>query len=352
MSHSDLHRPSRRRALAALAAACALPPAFAAAPSGLIRPRRLRRGDLVGLIAPGGAMEDAGLQKCVANLESLGLRVKPAANLRAQNGMYAGTVGQRLADLHAMVADPEVSAIWAARGGQGCIALLPLIDYALVRANPKILVGYSDITALHLAWRRQANLVSFHGPVAWSTFTPYSVEHLQRTLMEPLPYTIRMAAENAAKAIAGATQFEARAVNHGIVEGPLVGGNLSLVSALAGTPYAADFRGALGFIEEIEEAPHRVARMMAQLAMGERGEGLAACAGLMLGVLDQCEGKPGYVGPALRPTLDELMAPLPMPSVAGYSFGHIAHQFTLPVGVRARLDTYNQTLTLLEGGVV
>lgn len=326
-------------------------PALAfAAQKPLTRPPRLKRGDLVGLIAPGGAMEDPGIQKCVANLESLGLRVKMGANLRAQNGMYAGTTQQRLADVHAMLADREVSAIWAARGGQGCIALLPLIDYALVRANPKILVGYSDITALHLAWRRQADMVSFHGPVAWSSFTPYSVSHLQRTLMEPEPYTIRMADENAVRALT-APQFEARAVHHGIVEGPLVGGNLSLVSALAGTPYGADFAGALAFIEEIDEPPHRVARMLAQLVQGEGSHGLAAGAGLMLGVLDKCDGKADYPGPGLRATLDELMNPLPLPSVAGYSFGHIANQFTLPVGVRARLDTYNQTLTLLEAGV-
>ncbi|HEY5800242.1 MAG TPA: LD-carboxypeptidase, partial [Burkholderiaceae bacterium] len=234
-----------------------------ASPSALIKPPRLKQGDLVGLIAPGGNMDDDGLQKCVRNLESIGMRVKLGKHVRAQHGAYAGTVAQRREDLQGMFEDREVNAIWAARGGQGCIALLPLLDYAAIRANAKILIGYSDITALHLALYRKAGLITFHGPVASSTFSPYSVLHMQNVLMAPQPeYTISMADENQLKALT-APQFEARAFHHGIVEGRLTGGNLSLVSALAGTPYAARFAGHIAFLEEIDEAPHRIDRMLA-----------------------------------------------------------------------------------------
>jgi muramoyltetrapeptide carboxypeptidase len=153
-------------------------PAIAAAqrarPLPLVKPPRLRAGSLVGLIAPGGVLDDRIIQKCVQNLESLGFKVKPGNNLRATWGGYAGTVRQRLDDLHAMFADREVQAVWTARGGSGCSGLLPAIDYPLIRRHPKILIGYSDITALHLALYRHAGLVTFHGPVAWSTPTSAS----------------------------------------------------------------------------------------------------------------------------------------------------------------------------------
>ena len=163
-----------RRGFGALAAAALSTPGLAAAASKrtaqrLINPPRLRPGDLVGLIAPGGYASDRVIEKSVRNIEALGLRVKVGAYLRALHGNYAGSVQQRLADLHAMYADPEVKMIWPVRGGSGCISLLAGLDYALIRRNPKILLGYSDITALHLAIHKRAGLVGFHGPVASST---------------------------------------------------------------------------------------------------------------------------------------------------------------------------------------
>ena len=138
-------------AIAASIASSVSTNATAAVPKRLIKPPRLRSGDLVGLIAPGGVVDDALIEKCVKNLESFGMRVKVSANIRAARGGYAGTIAQRVDDLHAMFLDREVKAIWAARGGSGCIHLLPKINYPLIRNHPKILIGYSDITALLLA---------------------------------------------------------------------------------------------------------------------------------------------------------------------------------------------------------
>jgi len=169
---------SRRRFGALLASSLALPALAAASlpPSmtPLIKPPRLRKGDVIGLVAPGGYTSDASIDKAVRHIESLGFRVKQGAWLREVWGNYGGTVAARIADLHAMFRDPEVKAIWAIRGGSGCISLLKHLDYRLIRSHPKILLGYSDITALHLAVKRHAGLVTFHGPVATSTPSSYS----------------------------------------------------------------------------------------------------------------------------------------------------------------------------------
>lgn len=323
--------------------------AVASRTQSLIKPSRLRSGDLVGLIAPGGVVDDALIEKCVKNLESFGMRVKVSANIRAARGGYAGTVAQRVDDLHSMFLDREVKAIWTARGGSGCIHLLPKINYPLIRNHPKILVGYSDITALLLAIYRHAGLVTFHGPVASSAFSDYSVVHLKAVLMEPQPrFDINMSAQNAEKALQE-PQFARRTIREGVATGRLLGGNLSVLSALIGTPYAAELKGAMLFLEEIGEAPYRVDRMLAQLS---QSGGLKNTVGAMLGVFQKAVATDGEASLTLSEVLDDHFAQLKTPSVYGFSFGHIAQQFTIPIGVRARLDTANATLTLLESAVL
>lgn len=321
----------------------------AVAPKRLIKPPRLRSGDLVGLIAPGGVVDDALIEKCVRNLEAFGMRVKISANIRAARGGYAGTVAQRVDDLHAMFLDREVKAVWPARGGSGAIQLLPKLDYSLIRNHPKILVGYSDITALLLAIYRHAGIITFHGPVASSTFSDYSTAHLKAVLMAPQShFEINMSAQNAEKALQE-PQFVQRTIREGVATGRLVGGNLSVLSALVGTPYAAKLSGALLFLEEIGEAPYRVDRMLTQLS---QSDGLKNIAGTVLGVFQKSMATDGEASLTLAEVLDDHFAHLKTPSVYGFSFGHIAQQFTIPVGVRARLDTANATLTLLESAVL
>lgn len=322
----------------------------------LIKPAMLKQGDLVALIAPSGVLDDATLEKAVKNLESYGFNVKLSDNIRAVHGGYAGSVTQRLADLHDMFLDKDVKAIWAARGGSGCTALLPGIRYDLIRRNPKILVGYSDITALHLAIYRHAGLITFHGPVAPSSPTDYAVTQMQAVLMSPRPQTeINMSVENERKAVAQ-PEFSLRTLRHGIAEGRLTGGNLSVLAALIGTPYAAEIENHLVFLEDVREPPYRIDRMLTQLqqSVGGRGEGdgLKRAAGIMLGVFSKSRAPDGDASLTLSEVLDDQFGALPIPAVYGYSFGHIPHQFTIPIGVRARLDTASQTLTLLEPAVV
>ena len=354
MSSLSVNRRRFGGMLAAAVGAASAPALAAAAPQPrmhtypLIKPARLRQGDLVALVAPAGLLDEDEIAKAIGNMESLGLRVSLGTHIRAVNGNYAGTVQQRLDDLHAAFRDPQVKAVWAIRGGSGCISLLAHIDYALIRANPKILIGYSDITALHLAIHRHTGLVTFHGPVASSTFSDYTVTHLQAVLMQPQEqYTIPMALENHRRALTH-PNFTIRTVHGGQATGRLTGGNLCMVSALAGTPYAAEFEHRILFLEEINEAPYRVDRMLYQLDLAGH---LSSAAALMLGVLMHCEAEDGGSSLILDQTLDQHLLPLTVPAVTGYSFGHIRDQFTLPIGILAALDAERQTVTLLETAV-
>ncbi len=344
---------SRRRfgaGAAALVAAASFPALARAAPSRpLLKPPRLKRGDVAALVAPGGHLEDAEIERSVRNLESLGLTVKLGANVRLARGNYAGTPLQQAQDLHAMFADREVKAIWAGRGGSGGAQVLPHVDWGLVRANPKILCGYSDVTALHLAMQRRAGVVSFHAPQAISTWSDFSREHLVAAIMEPRTgRAMAGAAENRAKA-AKQPEFAERVVREGVAEGPLTGGNLSVLSALAGTPYGARMKGRVVFLEDIGEAPYRINRMLTHLTLS--GD-LPSAAGLMLGVFVKCHPPKDEASLSLEETLVDRAWPLGIPSAMGMSFGHIAHQFTLPMGIRARFDAGERTLTLLEAAVV
>jgi muramoyltetrapeptide carboxypeptidase len=316
----------------------------------VIKPPQLKRGDLIGLVAPSGATNAAFVQQRVKNLESLGFRVRVSANILATRGNTAGSVAERVSDLHTMFADREVNAIWAVRGGSGASQLLPALDYRLIRRNPKIFVGYSDITALHLAILRYANLVTFHGPVASAAFTDYAATQLDAVLMNPRPETTLYMSSGNLREAEKSDEFKLRVLTPGVAEGPLIGGNLSVLSAMIGTPYAPDWKGAILFLEEIREAPYRIDRMLTQL---KQSRSFNDAAGIALGVfrrsVSNAEGEPTLT---LEQTLEDHFAKLRVPALYGCSFGHIADNLTLPLGIRARLDTSAQTITLLEPAVV
>ncbi len=355
----------RRRWLAslplAIGAATLAPNASAAvkAPAArrLIKPAQLKRGDLVGVTAPSGSTNAAYLEQRVKHLEASGFKVKVSKNILAVRGNTAGTVAERVADLHEMFSDRDVRAVWALRGGSGASQLLPSIDYALIRRNPKIFIGFSDITALHLAILKHAGLVTFHGPTALSpTSSDYSTTQWEALLMHPRAQTtIYMSEANRVEA-EKSNEFRLRTLAPGVAEGQLIGGNLSVLSALIGTPYAPNWRGALLFLEEIREAPYRIDRMLTQLAQSRP---FNEAAGVMLGVFRRSVDSPSTTTTpdteprlTLQMAIDDHFTKLRVPAVYGFSFGHITQNATLPLGIRARLDTEAQTLTLLEAAVI
>ena len=313
-----------------------------------IKPPALKRGDLVALFNPSGFADDALIQRATVNLETLGFRVMHAAHLRASRGNTAGTIGQRLTDLHTLFGNREVRALWAARGGSGTAQLLPYIDYGLVARNPKVVIGYSDLTSLLLALYAKSGLVTFHGPVASSGFTPFTVSQIETVLIEGRATHVMSTADEHAKRAVNEPHFLQRVLNSGSAEGTLLGGNLSVLTSMVGTPYLPDTGNALLFLEEISEAPYRIDRMLTQL---EQSGMLTNTRGAMLGVFVKCEPAAGDESLVLSQALTDHFSARPIPSAYGLSFGHIASQWLLPIGVRARFDADARTVTLLESAV-
>jgi muramoyltetrapeptide carboxypeptidase len=351
-----------RRTLLALAAAlpaCAsvrnLPNITQTAPQvledlPLLKPPRLRAGDAVALLAPSGFLSEESITGGMANLTALGLKPRLMPNARARWGSNAGSPEERAADLQAAFADNEIRAIWPVRGGSGCARVLPFLDYARIRRSPKVVVGYSDITSLHLGLMRRAGLVTFHGPVANSTFTDYTVSGLRRVLFEgsaEVSYP-RSPAHDARAARESA--FAVRSLNpaHTVAEGGLVGGNLSVYASLLGTPFAPQVRDALLFLEDIGEAPYRVDRLLTQALQANHA---APIIGAALGVFQRAMPTDDEPTLSLNEVLDSHFARTKIAAGYGFSFGHVTDQMTLPYGVRARIDTRSATLTLLEAGV-
>ena len=303
------------------------------------------------MVAPSAAPnEPERIRFAIDTIESLGFKVKPGAHLYDRDGYLAGSDAARAADLNAMFADDGVDAIWCVRGGYGASRILPALDYALMQRKPKALIGYSDITALHVAIHRHAGLVTFHGPVAFRAFTPYSLGELKRVLWTG-ETPVRLGGPPPFERAEGRVDWENRVATlvPGRARGRLLGGNLCLMSHLCGTPYFPDLRGAILFLEDVEEAYYRIDRMLTQLWLSGA---LAGVAGVAFGKFTNCNSSPFFL--QNRP-LDDILAErcraLGVPAVSGIMVGHIEDQTTLPVGCLAELDADAGTLTLLEPGV-
>lgn len=343
---------SRRTALAGLgsaAAALALPISVAAARRGTVKPPRLRPGDTVGLVEPAGFTDDAfDLATVIETVRAMGLVPKPAPHLAQRYGYLAGEDKARAADLNAMYRDRQVRAVFAVRGGWGCARILPHLDFAAIRANPKLLVGFSDITALHLAFAARAGFTTVHGPnaasswgkLSWDSFRALAFDGATPTYANPEASEDRLVQR----------QWRTRVIRPGKARGRLLGGNLTVLAALVGTPYLPDFSGAILFLEDVDEAPYRIDRMLTQLALAGI---LGRVAGVVFGQCTDCRASgASYGGFTVNEVLQQHLEPLGVPVFQGALFGHVANQFSLPVGCEAEIDADAGTIRIPEPAVV
>lgn len=304
-----------------------------------IRPPALVPGDAVAVVAPASPAGEEAALRGMAALAAMGLRPRPGAHLGLRRGYLAGTDRERAADLLAAWADPEVKAVFCLRGGYGSLRLLPLLNYGLPARRPKLLVGYSDVTALLLAVHRCAGLVTVHGPMVASDLgrdcDPLTRSWLARMLFTPAPLG----------PLPPPPGGEAVTIRPGRAAGELVGGNLSLVTATLGTPYELDTAGRILFLEEVGEEPYRLDRLLTQLRLAGK---LAAAAGVAIGRLGDWPAGPEGAGGPVRGVLEDVLGDLGVPVVAGMPWGHAGINLALPLGVRAELDAAAGTLTLLE----
>ena len=332
-----------------LAATCgALVAAKAPAPASVGKPPRLRPGDTVGLIEPAGFTDDLfDLDLVKETIVAMGLKPRLGKHLAERRGYLAGTDADRATDVNAMFADPDVRAVFAVRGGWGCARILPLLDFATIRANPKLLVGFSDITALHLAFAARAGFPTIHGPNAasswprfsWDAFRAIAFDGATPTLVNPVGHEDRLVQRSG----------RIRTFRGGKATGRLLGGNLTVLAALVGTPWLPDLDGAILFLEDVGEAPYRIDRMLTQLSLAGL---LGKVAGVVFGQCMNCAAsEPSYGGYTLSEVLQQHFQPLGVPAFQGASIGHIASQFSLPVGVRAEIEADIGSIRLLEPAV-
>ena len=313
-----------------------------------IKPKRLKAGDTVAVIAPSSSASAEAFDHALANVAMLGLKAKVGKFARGSNDFLSGTDTERLSDLHWAFGDTEVNGVWCVRGGSGAPRLLPDINYALIKKNPKVFIGFSDITALHVAISQQTGLVTFHGPVASSELSEYPKTNLVNTVMAPTAnYKIQPSEFNLAQSSA---LFRPNVITPGVARGRLIGGNLSLLAAIAGTPYALkDIKGAILFAEDINEPPYKVDRLFTQL---RQSCDMRSLSGVALGVFSSDKAATEAETASTRRVLKDRLGDLGIPVVSGLSFGHIRDNCTLPMGVEAELDTASATLTLAELPVI
>ncbi len=301
-------------------------------------PPPLRRSGTIAVAAPASApLDDARFHDGLAALRDRGLRVETPRAL-APHGFLAGTDAERLGELNALLRRDDLDAVFCARGGYGTLRLLPGLDYGAARAHPKLVVGYSDITALHLALWAKAGLPGLSGPMVapdWPAMDAASEAQFWHF------------AEGGVGEIVGPGGERLEGVRSGEAEGVLLGGNLTLVTALLGTPYLPDLAGAILFVEEVGEPPYRIDRLFAQLRLAGV---LGRLGGLVLGAFTGAEPPPARPSLSLDEVLSHYTSGLPCPVARGLVYGHIRPKSTLPVGVRARLDVDGEaaTLTVLD----
>lgn len=314
-----------------------------------IKPKHLKKGDTIGLIAPGYAIKPEILVEAKETLEKMGFIPYHTDRIHGNHGYFSNTDAERVADLNEMFANKKVDGILCARGGYGCTRIMHLINYDTIRKNPKALIGFSDITALLNGIHQETGLITFHGPVGSTLNDPYSIRYLQNVVMKPkdLPSVINNIEITDLEEYSK-PEYDRYTINAGVVNGKLVGGSLTLVNALIGTPHEIDFTDAVVFLEDIEEAPYRIDRMLTQLIHGKT---FNKAAGIVLGVFKGCDSIAHPKSFTLREVIMDRIKPLGIPAVYGMTFGHIENNFTLPIGINAKLDTNKMTLQLLEKAV-
>ena len=318
-----------------------------ATPPGPVRPARLLPGDVVGLVDPASATwEPIDIDVVEDTLAALGLVARRGAHLLDRRGSLAGTDRNRAADVMTMFTDPSVKAVLPIRGGWGCARLLPHLDFNAIARQPKVLLGYSDLTALVLPIHARTGLVTFHGTNGASTWNTTSADFFTRVVMhgEAVIFTNpRDKGETLAQ-----TEYRTKTIVPGVARGRLLGGNLSVLTALLGTPYLPDFTGAILFLEDVNEAPYRIDRMLTQLALAGV---LRAVRGVVWGTCHECEPDAGFGSLTIPDLLDDHVRPLGVPAWRGALIGHIDRQFTLPIGAEVEIDAAAGSIRMLSAAV-
>jgi muramoyltetrapeptide carboxypeptidase len=345
---------NRRRFLQSLGAvslATQLPtPAASASPLPSLKPKKLSPGDTIALVSPASAtFNTVDLQIATESLEALGFKVKAGEHMLERHGYLAGEDKARAEDINRAFADKSVAAVHAIRGGWGSSRVLPFLDYETIRRNPKVLVGYSDITALHMAINAKTGLFTFHGPIALGRWDAWSVDYYKRVLMngERVTYSNKQGLSD--RNSLAQVEFRVQTITPGKARGRLLGGNLTVLTTILGSPYVPDFQDAILFCEDVSEDFYRIDRMVTQLKLAGV---LGKIKGFVFGGCSECGPGNGNFGAlTLEEIFNDHIKPLGVPAWQGAMIGHAQPQWTLPEGAQVEIDATAGTIALLESGV-
>lgn len=313
-----------------------------------IKPKALKLGDKVSIIAPGTAVSDPDdIQKALEVTTALGLEAVISNNLVGGSGYKTRTVDERIDDLHAAFGDKSISGVFCIRGGYGSAQILDKIDYNLIKENPKVFCGYSDISAMHSAIGAKTGLITFHSPVLLSPFTPYTQEIFTRMIFSSDKFG---ELKNPIGKYGLRATSPIRTIVSGVAEGELVGGNLSLISSLVGTEYSINAKGKILMLEEVGEPPYRIDRMLNQLRLAGI---LDDASGIVFGKCTDCSAgvNQSTWDYSLGEVLDYYIKPLNKPAFYGLMFGHTNDQATIPLGCKAILDSSGGMIDITENCV-
>lgn len=305
-----------------------------------ISPPALKKGDTIALTAPAGAIFNQNyIDKIEIKLKNLGFKVVKGETLQAENGYLAGSDDLRANELHSFFQSKNVHAILAMRGGWGCARLFPLLDFELIKNNPKIIMGYSDLTSLLIAITNKTGLITYHGPMGYSSWKSFSSDQVLNTLVYGNQHKIMNPPDY---------QSELKTYVQGTAKGELVGGNLTVVCSLLGTEFEPRWQGKILFLEETKEEPYRIDRLLWQLKLAGVFQKIN---GLVLGAFNQCEAETPEESFTLSEVFDQHFNELDIPVYSGAAFGHIIPKIVLPIGVLTEMDANQFSLQFLESPV-
>ena len=318
--------------------------------STLVKAAPLQKGDTIGIVAPGFTLPKPELvRNFAAMLEEEGFKVKFGEHTFGKYGYFSGTDEQRAGDLNAMFADAEVRGIVAARGGWGGARILPLLDYDAIKKDPKVFIGYSDITSLLLGIYQKTGLVTFHGPVGTSDWNRFSYKHYKKVIIKEKAYKLRGTKKVKDNSTIEEAETARYFINEGKAEGILVGGNLTVFCGMIGSEYLPDFEGKILFLEDVGEAVYRIDRYLTHLKLAGI---LDKISGLVFASCASCEEEEDRKDNfTLRDILEYHLKPLGIPVFFGILSGHLEEQYTLPLGVKVEINAKKGNIKLLEEAV-
>lgn len=304
------------------------------------KPAALKKGDTIGLVATSshvGNIEKIG--KCEKALNELGFNVVAGESCYLQYGYLSGSDDIRAGDVNRMFEDKSINGVFCIRGGYGASRILDKLDYDMIKNNPKVFTGYSDITAIHIALNQLCRLVTFHGPMASTDMIPEFDSFSEKSFLSAVM------SDKPLGAVSNPPNEEIKSLVGGCASGVITGGNLSLVAATMGTKYEIDTRDKILFLEDIDEEPYRVDRMLSQLRLAGK---FHECSGIILGDWNNCTPKNYNPSLSLEQVLDDIIVPAGKPTIYNFRAGHCSPMITIPFGVKAVLNANTCSLTIVE----